>query len=506
MKTLQRCGKINAYLLAFVGSVAVLIALMALLYWDTRNPFTQAESPEPLVVHCAAGLRAAVEEIARDYEAAYGVPVQLQYGGSQVLLTGIERTHRGDLYIPADDSYIRLAREKGLIDETIPLARMTPVVAVRKGNPRGVRTFDDLLKPELRMAQGNPDATAIGSVTRETLRKTGQWDALNAHTAVFKVTVNDVANDVHLGAADAGIVWDSTVRQTPGLEAVVLPQFAGVRSHVKAAILRDTTQPTAALKFARYLAARDRGLPKFAAHGFDPVEGDEWAETPELKLLAGSMIRPAAEETITAFEKREGVRVTRVYNGCGILVAQMKAGEHPDAYFACDKSFMIEVADLFTAPRDVSTNQLVIIVHKGNPHGIRTLADLSKPGLRVGIGHEKQCAMGALTQRTFKEGRVQEQVMKNVKVQSPTGDMLVNQLRTGSLDAVVAYVSNAVAAADQLEAIAIDLPCALAVQPIATGRESKYPHLAARLAAALQSAESRSRFEASGFHWLAVTK
>ena len=50
--------------------------------------------------------------------------------------------------------------------------------------------------------------------------------------------------------------------------------------------------------------------------------------------------------------------------------------------------------------------------------------------------------------------------MKNVKVQSPTGDMLVNQLRTGSLDAVVAYVSNAVPAADQLEAIAIDIPCA----------------------------------------------
>ena len=34
-------------------------------------------------------------------------------------------------------------------------------------------------------------------------------------------------------------------------------------------------------------------------------------------------------------------------------------------------------------------------------------------------------------------------VMKNVKVQSPTGDLLVNQLLTGSLDAVVAYISNA---------------------------------------------------------------
>jgi ABC-type molybdate transport system substrate-binding protein len=180
----------------------------------------------------------------------------------------------------------------------------------------------------------------------------------------------------------------------------------------------------------------------------------------------------------------------------------MKAGERPDAYFACDKSFMNEVADLFTDHHDVSTNQLVILVHKGDPHGIKTLTDLAKPGLRVGIGHEKQCALGVLTQRTFIEGGVQEQVMKNVKVQTPTGDMLVNQLRTGSLDAVVAYVSNAVPAADQLEAIAIDIPCAIAVQPIAAGKESKYRHLIGRLTTAIRSADSQYRFEANGFKWL----
>ncbi len=111
-----------------------------------------------------------------------------------------------------------------------------------------------------------------------------------------------------------------------------------------------------------------------------------------------------------------------------------------------------------------------------------------------------------LTQRTFKEGGVQEQVMKNVKVQSPTGDMLVNQLRTGSLDAVIAYVSNAVPAAEQLEAIAIDIPCALAVQPVAAGKDSQYRQLTGRLALALRSVGSQERFEANGFRWLPVKK
>ena len=96
--------------------------------------------------------------------------------------------------------------------------------------------------------------------------------------------------------------------------------------------------------------------------------------------------------------------------------------------------------------------------------------------------------------------------MANVKVQTPTGDMLVNQLRTGSLDAVVAYVSNAVPAADQLEALAIDIPCAIAVQPIAAGKDSKHKQLIGRLTTALRSAESQDRFQANGFRWLAVKK
>src|SRR5678809_954739 len=132
---------------------------------------------------------------------------------------------------------------------------------------------------------------------------------------------------------------------------------------------------------------------------------------------------------------------------------------------------MSQVKDKFLPALDVSLNQLVILVKKGNPKGVKTLQDMAKPGLRVGVGHEKQCALGLLTQQTLAQSKLQAEVMKNVGVQSPTGDMLVNQLRTGSLDAVVAYVSNATASGDKLEAIRIDIPCALATQPFAVGRE-----------------------------------
>jgi molybdate transport system substrate-binding protein len=494
--------RLHSAWLLFLASIGLFAALVAALAFDPSAWLgPRRETSRPLVVFCAAGLKPPVEAAARLYQERYGVEVQLQYGGSNTLLATLQVSDRADLYLPADDSYVATAREKGLIDEAVPLARMRPVVAVRKGNPKQIRSLDDLLSRDLRVAQANPEAAAVGRVAKAALTPKGKWDALERRVVVTKPTVNDVAADVQLGAVDAGVVWDVTVRSIDGLEAVPAPDFDRVSALLSACVVRTTSQPTAALRFARFLAARDRGLVEFTRYGFAAVEGDRWAETPELRLLAGAMLRPAIEETITAFEEREGAKVTRVYNGCGILVAQMRASAAPDAFFACDREFMGQVHDLFGEPSAVSGNQLVILVHKNNPHAIRKLRDLGKPGLRVGVGHEKQCAMGVLTQQALREDKTDALVMKNVKVQSPTGDMLVNQMLTGSLDAVIAYISNAAGHADRLEAVAIDIPCAFAEQPFAVARSSEYPHLTGRLLDAIRSAESRARFEAFGFTW-----
>jgi ABC-type molybdate transport system substrate-binding protein len=276
-----------------------------------------------------------------------------------------------------------------------------------------------------------------------------------------------------------------------------------VKAQVAVAVLRSSRQPQKALHFARYMASREKGLARYREFGFQPAEGDSWSEQPEITLYAGSMLRPAIEATITAFEQREGVRVTRIYNGCGILVAQMKAGQMPDAYFACDVEFMNQVHENFADTQDVSKNELVILVKKGNPQGIRSLKDLTQPGLRVGVGHEKQCAMGWLTQRTFDESGLRTELMENVVVQTPTGDMLVNQMRSGSLDAAVAYLSNAAGSADFLDAIRIHgIPCSVATQPFGVAKNSANKHLVDRLLQAIRAESSKEQFLREGFRWI----
>jgi ABC-type molybdate transport system substrate-binding protein len=115
--------------------------------------------------------------------------------------------------------------------------------------------------------------------------------------------------------------------------------------------------------------------------------------------------------------------------------------------------------------------------------------------------------MGWLTQRTFQEGGVQAEVMKNVVVQTPTGDMLVNQMRSGSLDAAVAYLSNAAGSAEFLDAIRIHgLPCSVATQPFGTARDSKNKQLMQRLLQAIRASESQQRFATEGFRWVDASK
>ncbi len=489
-------------ILFLVSLVAAAVLVAVLARKPQKGPVEGKK--EALVIYCAAGIKPPVEAVAKAYEQAYGVQIQLQYGGSGTLLSGLQVAKRGDLFIAGDQSFLVNGRTNGLVDEIVPLAHMAPVIAVPKGNPKGIRGLDDLLR--VSVALGNPDATAVGTAVREALKKTGQWEALEKKVKVFKPTVGDIANDIKLGAVDAGIVWDATVGQYPELEMVRVPILDAKEQKLAVGVLKFAQNPAAALHFARYLGAPDKGLKEFAKSGYLPVQGDAWAETPQVLLYSGGVNRLAVEKILDQFERREGAKITRVYNGCGILVSQMKAGQRPDAYFACDTSFLPPVQDFFLDPLNVSETSIVLLVAKGNPLGLKGLEDLQRPGLKVGVANPEQSALGALTERLLKELGLLDKISPNYKVQTPTADLLVNQIRTGSLDVAVVYEVNTSQVKDTMTVVPLSHPLAKAVQPYTLGRNSRHRLLLERLLATICSEESRKEYEKLGFHWRATQK
>lgn len=511
------------------GNNGVLIAvaslvLVAMLMWMLMRPQGDQHSPagngnenaQPtnrndhsgpveLFVYCAAGMTLPVEAATKNFEREVDISVQLQFGGSGTLLNNLQVAKHGDLYLAADMTYIEIAREKGLLDEAIPLAKFRPVIAVRKGNPKNIKSVADLLRDDVIFAIANPSAASIGKVTKKVLEKTGQWEAVRQATKVATGTVNDIAAAIVLKSVDAGIVWDAIVRQDADhLDMITTPEFDAAEMEITAGVLKTCQHPAAALKYLRYLQAPDKGQREFGRFGYKQIGGDAWAESPTLRLFSGGVNRLAIQDTVEQFQRREGVTVNVQYNGCGILVGLMKSDNVPDAYFACDTTYMTQVRNLFERSLTVSETDMVIITHKGNPKHINSLADLGREGISIGLANEKQSALGALTANLLKQFKLYDAVRKNVDVDTPTADLLVNQLIGGAaskLDAVIVYRVNCSQVKDKLEIIPIDEGNPIAVQPIAVSRRSRYRYLTQRLVEAITTAESRRRFEAVDFRW-----
>jgi ABC-type molybdate transport system substrate-binding protein len=397
------------------------------------------------------------------------------------------------------------------VKEILPLAKMAAVVGVRRGNPKQVRELDDLLRDDVRVVLASPDQAAIGRTTRDQLQKSGEWSALRERvrkTGVFKPTVGEVANDLKLGSVDAGILWDAVASQYPDLEMVRIPQLAGGFANISIGILTGSRHPTAALRFARYLAARDKGLKTFSVLGYQSVDGDVWEEVPQLVFFAGSVNRRALEPILQRFARREGVEINTVYNGCGILTAQMRTllqdgrgtSNFPDSYMACDRYYLETVKELFQDALDISNVPIRLVVAPGNPKQIKSLRDLVRPEVRVAIGQPEQCTIGVLSRRLLEAAGIYEQVLAhNVVTQTATSSLLVPTITTGSADVALVYASDALAESERLEIVRIDSPLALAVQPFGVARSSDRKHLARRLLQEI--AHSRAQFEAAGFQW-----
>ena len=484
----------------FIFAILLLtLSLFVLSFIDT----TKKNEASELVVYCAAGMRVPMEKISKDYEDSYGTKVSLQFAGSGTLLGNIEASKIGDLYLAADSSYLEIAKQKGLAKETIPVCSLMAGLIVKKGNPLNIDSLKSLMaKDNCRIVLANPEAASIGKFTKKVLHESGAWEALSARAIVMKPTVNEVANDIKLGAADVGFVWDAIANQYPELDFVALPQFESKTKSVTIGVLDSSTDPSAALKFARYVTSYDRGQKIFEEEGYKVSDGDQWSESPEILLYTGAMLNPAIRTRIEEFELRENVDIQLVPNGCGVLVSQMKAGARPDAYFSCDISFMDDVQDLFGSPTNVSSNDMIILAQNKMKGKIKSLDDLTSEGIRVGIAHPEKSALGALTVRLLNHLKIN--IEKNLLLNSATGDFLVNQLRAGSLDAVIVYRSNALANSSTLDdafIVNIDDPMAVAIQPFAIGTNSSHRNLMMRLLDSLTGTESKSDFLKYGFKW-----
>lgn len=232
--------------------------------------FTPSE--EAFIVFAGAGFRLPLEDAIERFRERTGLSVEASFAGSGCLLAQAELLGRGDVFIPGEEVYLEQARARGLVDRTVKLAYLQPVVAVARGNPERIHSLSDLARPGLRVGLGDGQSVAIGLAAERWIDATlnaGQAAGLRANVRTRAINVNELGSQLALDALDAVVVWDVTLPLFPALERAPVSGGREHRTLIVGGALRFSRHPEEASAFLTYLSS-DEGRMIFQRWGYEP--------------------------------------------------------------------------------------------------------------------------------------------------------------------------------------------------------------------------------------------
>jgi molybdate transport system substrate-binding protein len=222
------------------------------------------ESPTGIKVFAAASLTAAFNQLGERYTAANGgTKVSFNFAGSQALATQIRQGAPADVFASADVPNMDKARD--LVDPPQNFASNRLRIVVEKGNPRGVKSLDDLAGKDLKVVLAAPQVPA-GRYAEQILDRAG----VSVQPVSLEDNVKAVVTKVSLGEADAGVVYATDV--TAGgdkIEGVDIPKDQNVTATYPIATVKASRHQQQAQAFVDLVRSPD-GQRVLESFGFLP--------------------------------------------------------------------------------------------------------------------------------------------------------------------------------------------------------------------------------------------
>ncbi len=483
----------------------------------------------PLRCYVGGTMRPVMEALAKAYTQETGQRIEIDYAGSGELLIKIRETQIGDLYV-CHDPFLGRLMAKGLGVKGWVVAYVKPMIAVAKGNPKGIKVLKDLVRDDVRVGLTHPKYSTVGWINKTMFKKAGIADAMAKKDIPVTRSGGQMANNVKLGHLDAAIVWDAVIfarrdaldavniedqfRPAPEVDAITTATFGKVDMsaiQVTVATLKCSKQLKAATKFAEYVtspAARQTWIDfGFSAPpdkvGPVNVFAKPKAGTGRILLHCGAGIRPAVSKIIDAFSQETGITVEANYAGSGQLLSSIRGSNEGDLYMPGDISYIEEAKrlGLVEEPHIGCYFVPTILVQKGNPKGIKTLQDLTRPGLKLALGNPQAAAIGRKSMKIFKKNGIDlKAVQKNTVFSSTTVNELGIQIKTGHADATIVW--DAMAAYFRGSADAVPIPAdqnIISTVAVAVLKCAKNPEAAKRFAEFVAGPKGKAIFKANHY-------
>ena len=164
----------------------------------------------------------------------------------------------------------------------------------------------------------------------------------------------------------------------------------------------------------------------------------------KLMVFCGAAFNRPMEEIIQAFTAKTEVEVNVTYGGVSTLLSQIMLTKRGDV-FVVPSSYVTEQAKSkgLLAPVSIESFAYVvpaINVQKGNPKGITSLKDLSRPSLRVAIANPEIVFTGMLAAELVDKSLTPDErrlFRKNLVTYPEDFNKLATVLVLGNVDAII---------------------------------------------------------------------
>jgi molybdate transport system substrate-binding protein len=228
-----------------------------------------------------------------------------------------------------------------------------------------------------------------------------------------------------------------------------------------------------------------------------PSEADQ-PEKPTLMLFCGAGIQLPVSELVDVFSRNHNCRIDADYAGSEVLLSRIRLKKKGDLYIPGDESYVEMAAEsgMIDSQRAACYFVPAILVAKGNPKHIATLRDLTRDGIRLGLGDANACAIGRQSKKIFARNNIPwTDVEKNLVFQSLTVNELGMQIQAASLDAVILWDAVAGQYLDHGELIGIPWEKnVVSTVPVGVLSFSRHKPLAGQFAEFAASDEGRAVF------------
>jgi molybdate transport system substrate-binding protein len=232
-----------------------------------------------------------------------------------------------------------------------------------------------------------------------------------------------------------------------------------------------------------------------------PATSSAAASTTTSAAAGGSVPTVLAAASLTKVFPKIDPNANYTFGGSGALETDIEQGAPADVFAAASpkQPAALYAKGLVDKPVEFATNTLVLIVPKSNPAHIKSVADITKSGVKLVICNAT-VPCGDYARTAFKNLGITSAAMKNVVSQTTDVTQTVAEVALGQADAGFVYITDALAAKGKLTVISIPAKAKPGAKDfIAVVKSGKDQTAAKAFVAMVLSPTGQATLQAAGF-------